>query len=106
MNSHFNGKNDAGEGKISWEAQLKCGVGGAGINCYGATSYTAGFNANSRGGYGCRYNPSRGRWSGNPHYYMFNTNHDTYVYICNGAQHSSGQNMNPRWWIRSGKGME
>jgi hypothetical protein len=27
-------------------------------------------------------------------------NDDTYLYICNGAQHSSGQDMNHRFWIR------
>ena len=105
--TNFDGKSNVGDGKVNWEAQLNCGgKGGSGINCYGIRSYTKGYNANSRGGFGCKANPSRGRWSGNPHWYMFNTNHDTYVYICNGAQHSSSFNMNPRWWIRSGAGME
>jgi len=34
---------------------------------------------------------------------MSNSNSDTYIYICNGAQHSSSASMNHRWWFRSHK---
>src|SRR3989338_1902942 len=37
------------------------------------------------------------------HFHMGDTNTDTYLYICNGAQHSSGYNMNHRWWFRERK---
>ena len=37
---------------------------------------------------------------GNHHFYMSNFNSDTYLYICNGPQHSSGHDMNHRWWFR------
>ena len=41
--------------------------------------------------------------SGWHHWYMGETNTDTYLYICNGAQHSSGSNMNHRFWFRRHK---
>lgn len=31
---------------------------------------------------------------------MSEYNSDTYLYMCNGAQHSSSYDMNHRWWIR------
>jgi hypothetical protein len=34
------------------------------------------------------------------HFYTGDVNTDTYLYICNGAQHSSGNNMNHRFWFR------
>jgi len=107
MSSNFNGKTPNGDGTINWEGQLNCGRGGtAGINCYGVKSYTKGYNNQPIVGEGCKTNPSTNRWKGTLHWYMMNGNHDTYTYVCNGAQHSSGASMNPRFWIRSATGVE
>ena len=35
------------------------------------------------------------------HFYMAETNSDNDLYLCNGAQHSSGQAMNHLFWVRS-----
>jgi hypothetical protein len=37
------------------------------------------------------------------HIYMSETNSDSYLHLCNGAQHSSGHNMNHRYWFRKTK---
>ena len=39
MSGNFDGRTPVGDGKINWEAQLRCGVGGAGINCYGTPPF-------------------------------------------------------------------
>ena len=69
--------------------------GGAGINCYNILS-----GANPSGGSGCSVatgTASNGGWH---NFYMADTNSDTYLYICNGAQHSSNYDMNHRFWVR------
>jgi len=107
MPRNFDGVSSVGDGSINWEGTLNCGRSGtAGINCYGTLASAKGFNRKPIGGEGCRNNPSTNRWKGTLHWYMFNGNHDTYTYVCNGAQHSSGASMNPRFWIRSAAGME
>ena len=71
--------------------EMYCGdVGGHGINCLnmkpGSTTPQAGA--------GCSINMGSRTNSGWHHLYMSNTNTDSYIYICNGPQHSSGQNFN------------
>lgn len=86
---------------MAWEGELQCGVpGGAsgagrGISCYNVVR-----GPNPQGCAGCRVcmgNQSNVGWH---HIYMFESNSDSYIYICNGPQHSSSYNMNHRWWIR------
>jgi len=83
---------------LAWTGNLQCGSwGGAGINCYTVLSN------NPRGGAGCDINMgsrTSSRWH---HFYMSNTNQDTYLYICNGAQHSSTNRFSHRFWIRESK---
>ena len=67
----------------------------AGLRLYGGTNGDSGFSNSPSGGRGCKVNPwdigARGNhhWSGTPRIYMQNSNYDTYIYFCNGAQHSS-----------------
>lgn len=81
---------------LAWTGRLGCGyAGGVGINCY---PLQAGSSPN--GGGGCSIN--MGKVTGDMHhFFMSETNADTYLYICNGSQHSSGYNMNHRWWFRA-----
>jgi len=102
-NRKFDGVNTLGEGTLNWKGTIKCGnQQAAGIVCNGNTVGDAGFSNNPNGGAGCKKDLGNGRWRGQLHWYMSNTNHDTYVNFCNGGQHSSNVNMNPRWWFRSG----
>jgi hypothetical protein len=91
----------ASDGAVAWVGNLYCGgdsrVGGAGagINCKGVISGT-----NPNGGSGCAINmgtQSDPSWN---HFSMSWSDTDTYLFLCNGPQHSSGHNMNHRWWIR------
>ena len=87
-----------GSGKLNWRGRPACGnVGQAGINCYNVHSGSP--QTEPRGGNGCREN--LGRWSGNMHWYMADGGWDTYVYVCNGAQHSSTNRFSSRVWFRS-----
>lgn len=79
---------------LAWTGELLCGVGGAGINCWTVVSN------NPQGGSGCLINMGTASSAGWHHFYMSETNSDTYLYICNGAQHSSSYDMNHRWWFR------
>ena len=73
---------------------LTCGRGGgAGINCVDVL-----FN-NPQGGAGCNINMGSSVNSGWHHFYMSEYNSDTYLYVCNGAQHSSSYNLNHRFWV-------
>ena len=82
---------------LAWTGNFKCGdVGGAGINCY---TVTAGNNPG--GGSGCSINMGKATNSGWHHVYMSEHNSDTYLYMCNGPQHSSGFTMNHRYWFRA-----
>ena len=69
---------------------------GCGINCI---TVAAG-SINPAGGSGCSINVGKQSDGGWHHHYMSEHNGDTYMYICNGAQHSSGQEMNHRYWFR------
>ncbi len=91
---------------LAWRGRLGCGVGGAyGINCYPLlTTPNPWGAANPQGGLGCIINMSGGTLpSTNPgwhHLYMGDTNTDTYIYFCNGAQHTSSYSNIHRWWVR------
>jgi hypothetical protein len=83
---------------VAWSGNFQCGdVGGWGINCYTVTAGT-----NPAGGGGCSINMGNGNGvsSGHHHLYMAETNSDTYVYMCAGAQHTSSYNLNHRYWFR------
>ena len=73
---------------MAWDGELQFGVGGAGIN--GSTLLSGGpiFQMGTQSS------------SGWHHLYMANTNSDSYMYLSNGAQHSSSVNMNHRFWFR------
>jgi hypothetical protein len=92
----------ASDGATMWTGRLLCGVGttvhpsGKGINCYDL----AGGSSNPAGGSGCASNLGAGAHVGRHHFYMSEHNQDTYLYLCNGAQHSSDHNMNHRFWFR------
>jgi hypothetical protein len=74
---------------------LECGnVGGWGINCRDVLS------DNPRGGEGCDIALGTASHTSWHHFYMNDTNSDTYLYVCNGPQHSSNADMNHRWWVR------
>ena len=80
----------------AWTGNYQCGnVGGYGINCYNVTAGNV-----PGGGSGCSINMGAQTSSGWHHIYMGDTNTDTYLYMCNGAQHSSSYNMNHRVWFR------
>jgi hypothetical protein len=82
---------------LAWSGNMDCGsnAGGFGINCYYVLSGTT-----SGGGSGCSINMGSAVSAAWHTIYMGETNTDTYVYMCNGAQHSSGHNMNHRYWFR------
>lgn len=79
---------------LAWTGNLGCGGGGAGVNCYEVLSN------NPQAGAGCVINMGTASNVGWHHFYMSDGNQDTYLYICNGPQHSSSFDMNHRWWIR------
>jgi hypothetical protein len=90
------------DGGLAWTGELLCGYtencGGqntAGINCLNVQQ-----GPNPQGGAGCNLNMGSQSNAGWHHIFMSQCNTDTYVYVCNGAQHSSGQDMNHRWWFR------
>ena len=104
--NHYNGRNTAmGDGSVNWVGRAKCGNNlnsrptGAGISCRGAYSGTP--SSSLRGGRGCHRNLGYDRWHGDLHAYMCETNHDTYLYMCNGPQHSSNCRFATRTWIRT-----
>src|SRR5690606_31048915 len=86
----------ASDDALAWEGELQYGVGGAGINGDVLLSGT-----NPAGGSGCNINMGTSSNSGWHHFYMAHFNSDSYLYICNGAQHSSSHNMNHVFWFRS-----
>ena len=85
----------ADDGTVAWRGELGCGRPGAGINCYDVIGGT-----NPAGGAGCIAQMGKSTSGGWHHLYMADTNSDTYLYLCNGAQHSSGRDMNHRFWFR------
>jgi len=85
----------AADGALAWTGELLCGLGGFGINCLNLLT-----GPNPAGGAGCTIAMGTLTHSGWHHFYMGDVNTDTYLYICNGAQHSSSNNMNHRFWFR------
>lgn len=90
----------ASDQALAWTGDIGCGynagAGTAGINCHGSLGVTN----NPQGGAGCVINMGTASNAGWYHFFMNQWNDDTYIYICNGAQHSSGFSMNHRFWIR------
>ncbi len=92
----------AADNLLVWRGRLACGnVGGVGVNCYdvGLAGSPVGA-ANPQGGAGCLFPMGAVTDVSWHNFYMSDTNTDTYLYICNGAQHSSGYDVSHRWWVR------
>jgi len=85
------------DGELAWSGNLKCGVGGAGINCHNLIDNSK----NPAGGNGCSIRLGYQGGADQHHFFMGATNSDTYLYVCNGAQHSSGNNMVHRFFLRA-----
>ena len=83
---------------LAWTGNLQCGyddgTGGAGINCLDVLSN------NPQGGAGCDINMGSSAHESWHHFFMSQYNEDTYMYICNGAQHSSDDRFSARFWVR------
>jgi len=106
MDYNFDGRTDQGEGRLNWSGEPYCGKSnggsnpsGAGLNCYNTRTGTP--STSPYGGRGCYRNRGYDRWAGTLHMYMCETNHDSYMYICNGAQHSSHNRFAHRTWMRT-----
>ena len=87
------------DGTLLWTGDMACGSthsGGRGINCYNVSNGAK----SPQGGQACAKNDSRNNWASVPHLYMYEHNSDSYIYICNGAQHTSGHHMSHRYWFR------
>lgn len=89
---------------IAWRGRLQCGDAGYGINCstvltipLAATPLGAG---NPQGGLGCLISMGYSSNSGWHNLAQGHTNTDTYIYICNSAQHTSSYSNAHRWWVR------
>ncbi len=87
---------------LVWRGHLACGnVGGVGVNCLDVGNTASPIGApNPQGGAGCLLPLGPQTNVGWHHFYMSDSNTDTYLYICNGAQHSSGYDLSHRWWVR------
>lgn len=91
------------DSEIAWRGRLQCGIGGYGLNCSGLGGGSppnpigAG---NPQGGLGCLFQMGTSTSASWHDLYMGNTNTDTYIYICNGAQHTSSYSNIHRWWVR------
>lgn len=88
----------ASDDALAWTGNLGCGVdagsGRAGINCLDVLSN------NPQAGAGCGINMGTTSNIGWHHFFMSEYNQDTYIYICNGAQHSSSNRFSARFWVR------
>jgi hypothetical protein len=87
---------------LAWTGELKCGYATAcggqspvGINCEELLS-----GPNPQGGPGCNLNMGTASDPAWHRIFMSDCGTDTRVDLCNGAQHSSGQDMNHRYWFR------
>jgi cysteine-rich repeat protein len=82
---------------LLWTGELSCAAagGGFGINCAILVSATS-----PGGGSGCAVALGTETLADWHHFYMAAANTDSYLYICNGAQHSSSHAMNHRFWFR------
>jgi len=87
---------------LVWRGRLGCGyAGGVGINCYPVLTTPSPIGtANPQGGNGCLFPLGTSSSTSWHNFFMSETNTDTYLYICNGAQHSSSHDMSHRWWVR------
>jgi hypothetical protein len=85
------------DGGLAWTGELACGLEGAGINCYSVLR-----GDNPAGGSGCKLSMSSVSDVGWHHFFMGDTNSDSYLYLCNGAQYSSG-GLTHRFWFRERK---
>jgi len=90
----------ASDDALAWTGNLACGIAGGavGINCGGVGA----IENNPQGGAGCDINMGLWTNAGWHHFYMSHANQDTYLYICNGAQHSSSNRFSHRFWVREG----
>jgi hypothetical protein len=89
---------------IAWRGRLGCGEAGYGINCSAVltipladTPLGAG---NPQGGLGCLISMGYSSSSSWHNLAQGLTNTDTYIYICNSAQYTSGHSNAHRWWVR------
>ena len=92
----------ASDGMLNWRGRLACGnVGGVGVNCNDllVTGQPVGA-VNPQGGAGCLGALGGSSNVGWHQVYMSDTNTDTYLYLCNSAQHSSSHDLSHRWWVR------
>lgn len=93
-----------GDNAIALVFNLLCGsatggvnVNGRGIGCYNLASGSA----NPSGGSGCNFHMGSGSTSSGWHrIQIYEHNSDSYIYACNGPQHSSSYTMNHRLWFR------
>jgi hypothetical protein len=102
--SNWNGRSAQGEGTVMWKGQANCGQqaagGAAGVNC----NNVKGGVKRPDAGRGCKENLSHNRCGTHQlHVYMCQTNHDTYMYLCNGCQHSSSNRFSHRSWVKTSK---
>lgn len=83
---------------LAWTGNLQCGynagTGVAGINCVTVLSN------NPQGGAGCDINMGTRSNTNWHHFFMSQYNQNTYLYICNGPQHSSTNRFSHRFWVR------
>jgi hypothetical protein len=84
----------------AWTGRLVCGTGvqsfARGINCRNP----AAGSSDPAAGPGCTINLGLRTIADTSHFFMSDGNGDTYLYICNGDQHSSSYTMSHRWWFR------
>ena len=86
---------------LAWRGRLQCGVAGYGINCYNVLTTPNPWGApNPAGGSGCILNMGTASDPSWHNLYMGNTNTDTYIYLCNGPQHTSSFSNIHRFWVR------
>jgi len=82
---------------LAHRTRFNCGSGaggaGGGINCEGP-------NGAANGGSACSINMGTQTNAGWNHWFMCNSNQDTYQYICNGPQHSSSFRVTHMYWFR------
>ena len=89
----------ASDDHLALRFNLICGSssGGNGINC----DELASGSANPQGGAGCIIDMGTSSSADYHRILPGRVNSDTYLYICNGPQHSSSNDMNHRVWFRT-----
>jgi len=95
------------DSKLNWRGRLLCGTTsggvGVGINCQGSTALALPSPVgatNPQGGLGCLFPLGTNSDPGWNTVAMSWFNTDTYLYVCNGAQHSSSYDLSHQWWVR------